>query len=320
MKRQIDGELRMKRLLVLSLLASLAAPSSAARDGTAFTVAETGQGFYRLDDAVKAVGDGNATIVIASGSYSDCAIQKEGNIIYRAARAGSVVFDGGICDGKAALVLDGRGAVVDGIIFENMRVPDRNGSGIRLQKGNLSVINSMFLNSEQGILTHDDPNSTLSIDHTTFSGLGGCPDGMCSHSIYVGKYGRVVVTRTRFDSGTGGHYMKSRAARNDVSDSSFDDTRGHDTNYMIDLPAGSVGAIERNTFVQGSHKENHSAMIAVAAEAREHRSAGLLVANNSARMAPGADFNTVFVADWSHEPIRVTANQLGAGLKPFEQR
>jgi len=310
----------MKPALTLSLLFALATPLAAQRSDAPFVVEESGESFYRLDEAVKSIGDGDATITIAPGSYKDCAIQTEGSITYRAARAGSVVFDGGICDGKAALVLDGRSAVVEGIIFQNMRVADRNGSGIRLQKGDLRVVNALFRNSEQGILTHDDENSTLTIDRTTFTGLGGCPDGMCSHSIYVGKYGRVVVTNSRFDRGTGGHYVKSRAARNDISDNSFDDTQGRETNYMIDLPAGSTGNIVRNIFVQGRSKENYSAFIAVAAESRTHRSAGLVVSGNKASLAPGVSRNTTFVADWSHEPLRISANQLGSGLQTFETR
>jgi hypothetical protein len=143
---------------------------------------------------------------------------------------------------------------------------------------------------------------------------------MCSHSIYVGKYGRVIVTNSRFDRGTGGHYVKSRAARNDISDNSFDDTQGRETNYMIDLPAGSTGNIVRNIFVQGRNKENYSAFIAVAAESRTHRSAGLVVSGNKASLAPGVNRNTTFVADWSHEPLRISANQLGAGLQTFETR
>lgn len=310
----------MKPALTLSLLFALATPLAAQRSDAPFVVEESGESFYRLDEAVKSIGDGDATITIAPGSYKDCAIQTQGSITYRAARAGSVIFDGGICDGKAALVLDGRAAVVEGIIFQNMRVADRNGSGIRLQQGNLRVVNALFRNSEQGILTHDDENSTLTIDRTTFTGLGGCPDGMCSHSIYVGKFGRVIVTNSRFDRGTGGHYVKSRAARNDISDNSFDDTQGRETNYMIDLPAGSTGNIVRNIFVQGRNKENYSAFIAVAAESRTHRSGGLVVSGNKASLAPGVSRNTTFVADWSHEPLRISSNQLGAGLQTFETR
>ncbi len=307
---------RFALLPALLLSASVAAQSSA----PPFTFEETGQTFWRLQDAVKAVGGGDGTIAIAPGTYRQCAVVERGHITFRAATPGSVIFDSVTCEGKATLVLRGAGADVDGIIFQNMRVPDRNGSGIRLEKGNLKVVNAVFRNSEQGILTASDPAGAISIDRSTFSGLGGCPDGMCSHSIYIGDYGKLSVTRSRFERGTGGHYVKSRAARAEINDSSFDDTKGRETNYMIDLPAGSVGVIARNEFVQGVSKENYSAFIAVGAEGINHPSQGLSITNNRASIAPGVNRQTIFVADWTHEPLRISANQLGAGLKVFEER
>jgi len=161
----------------------------------------------------------------------------------------------------------------------------------------------------------------IRVDRSTFSGLGRCDRGLsCAHGIYVGHYGALVVTRSRFERGNGGHYLKSRANRIEVTDSSFDDSKGRTTNYMIDLPAGAIGTIARNMFVQGLDKENHSAMITVAAEARENPSHGLAVSGNTASLAPGVSWSTVFVADWSHEPLAVGANQLGKGIRAFETR
>ncbi len=298
----------------------LAAQALAAGDAP-FTITETGKSYWRLDDAVNAVGDRDATIRIAPGTYKDCAIQERGRIAFVAAEAGKVVFDGGTCEDKAALVLRGRGATVDGIIFRNMRVPDANGAGIRLEQGPLAVTNAMFLNSEQGILTADDQSATIRVDRSTFSGLGRCDRDMsCAHSIYIGQYGSLIVTRSRFERGNGGHYVKSRAIRNEVTDSSFDDSKGRTTNYMIDLSAGSIGTIARNVFVQGTNKENHSAMITVAAETRDNPSRGLVIADNTASLAPGVSWSTVFVADWSHEPLAFGANKLGKGIKAFETR
>src|SRR3546814_4626580 len=72
-----------------------------------------------------------------------------------------------------------------------MRVPDGNGAGIRLERSDLQVINSLFRGSEEGILTANDPGATLSIDRSTFSRLGRCDRGLsCAHSVYTGVYGR----------------------------------------------------------------------------------------------------------------------------------
>ncbi len=308
----------VNRLRSLALV--LLATPALAQSGGGFRVEESGRSFYRLDDAVKSIGEGSGTITVAPGRYPDCVVFSGANLTIRAATPSTAIFEGGACEGKGTLVLRGLSATVDGLVFKGIRVPDRNGVGIRLEKGDLTVTRATFLDSEQGILTADDPGGSITIERSTFSGLGGCPGGMCSHSIYVGGAGTLTVNRVRFERGTGGHYLKSRAARTIVTDSSFDDSAGRLTNYAIDLPNGSTGRIAGNVFVVGKNKENHSAIIAVAAEARANPSAGLIVEGNDASIAPGAGFGTTFVADWSHEPLKIGANKLGAGIKPTDSR
>lgn len=281
-----------------------------------------GRGFARLQDAIDAIGDGRGTILIRHGAHRQCAVQAAGDITYRATVPATAIFDGVTCEGKAALVLRGRAATIDGLVFQNMAVRDRNGAGIRLERGDLTVRNALFLRSEQGILTADDPRGRIRIEQSSFSGLGRCDgDYACAHSIYVGGYGSLSITRSRFEQGRGGHYVKSLAPRIAITDSSFDDSRGRATNYMIDLPAGATGEIARNVFVQGANKENYSAFVAVKAGERfDHPAAGLTIAANRASIAPGVRRSTVFVADWSGEAIRLAGNALGPGLKAFERR
>ncbi len=303
----------------LALLLTLAAPA-AAQQGAPFTIAETGQGFRHLQDAVDAIRVGTGTILIAPGTYRDCAVQAGGSITFRAVTPGTAVFEGA-CEDKAVLVLRGNRSAVDGLVFRNIRVPDGNGAGIRTEIGDLTVTNSMFLDSQEGILGGHPSGQRITIDRSTFSGLGQCdetPD--CAHSIYIGNEGLVTITRSRFERGRGGHYIKVRSPRVSITDNSFDDTGGRKTNYMIDLPDGAQGLIARNAFVQGSHKENHSGLIVVAAEHRTFPSTGLRIEDNDARLAPGAPADPAFVADLSHERLAVGANRLGAGIRTFEVR
>ncbi|MES2498346.1 MAG: right-handed parallel beta-helix repeat-containing protein [Pseudomonadota bacterium] len=297
------------RRFPIALLALVATPLSAA----AFTVEETGEGYATLAGAVAAVGDGVATIRIAPGRYTDCAVQAAGRIAYRAVRPLTAIFDGGICEGKAVLVLRGRGAAVDGLVFENLKVADGNAAGIRIEQGPLSVSNSIFRNSEQGILGGgDDPRADIVIDRSTFTGLGRCDRGLaCAHSVYLSAYRSVTVRRSRFEQGRGGHYVKSRSPRILVSDCSFDDSDGRATNYMIDLPEGATGRIERNIFVQGADKENHAAFIAVSAEAQRNSAAGLLVAGNRVHQVATSTWPTALLADWSGSPKAIDGNMIG---------
>ena len=307
----------------LAALTALALPAgtSLAQSASPYTVVETGQSYARLQQAVDAIGAGDGTIAVAPGSHRECAVQAAGSIAYFAITPGKASFDGVACEGKAALVLRGRDAKVSGLTFSGIRVPDGNGAGIRLEHGNLIVAQSWFRDSQQGILAGADPQSWLTIDKSTFTRLGTCEGaGGCAHSVYIGDYRTVRVTRSRFEEGRGGHYLKSRSGRIDIAANSFDDARGKGTNYMIDLPSGATGTIANNWFVQGPDKENHSAFIAIAAEGQQHSSAGLQIAGNDARMAPGVPWSSNFVADWSGEELAMGDNRLGAGLARYDRR
>ena len=308
----------------LALLAAAAVPAaiaSAQPVPDAFTVVETGQRFDTLQEAVNAIGEGRGTIRIQPGTYRQCAVQQAGVIVYEAPEPGSVTFIARSCEGKAAFVLRGIGAEIRGITFSNMRVPDGNGAGIRLEKGALNVAYARFENSQQGILTADDPAGRIYITRSTFSGLGTCENSAgCAHSLYVGNYGSLTVRESRFERGMGGHYLKARSREVVIENNSFDDSGGKATNYMIDLPAGSIGRIADNWFVQGRDKENYSAFIALGAEDLLHPSDGLQVLNNEARFVPGLSRSSAFLADWTASRVVMQGNRIASGIKQYEQR
>jgi hypothetical protein len=286
-----------------------------------YTVVETGRTYARLQDAVDAIGNGRGTIRFATARFADCAVQEGGEIAYVAEVPGQAILEGVACEGKAALVLRGRSATVEGLVFSGIRVPDRNGAGIRLEDGDLSVSQSWFRDSEEGLLTAPNPRGSIKIDKTTFSRLGRCDgDAACAHSIYTADLASLTVTRSRFEAGRGGHYLKTHARRVEISGNSFDDSRGSATNYMIDLSVGSTGRIVNNWMVQGRDKENYSAFIAIAAEGHEHRADGLLIAGNDVRFAPGVERSSQFVADWSGDKLSLGENKLAAGIARYGRR
>jgi hypothetical protein len=302
-------------VLPLALLA--AAPSSVA--AAPFTLAETGRGYATLQEAVDSIGNGAGTIRIAPGRYRGCAVQEAGRVAF-VAEPGTAVFDGGACEDKATLVLRGRSARVEGLVFTHVRVADGNGAGIRLEQGDLLVSATIFADGQCGILSANDPSGSIRIDRSTFSGLGKDPDGDGAHSLYIGDYGSLTVTRTRFERGTGGHYLKSRSGRIELTDSSFDDSGGRRTNYLVDLPNGATGRIAGNFFVNGTGKENHATMIAIAAEGAENPSAGLVIENNDVSVVPGFRWHTAFVGDWSGERLAIRRNKVAAGIALLERR
>ncbi len=312
----------MKQALLISILTLSAVHVAANAAGPApYQVVETGRNYTRLADAVQSIGAGDGTIVIQPGVYRDCVVQTAGRVAFRAAVPGQTIFDGGICEDKATFVFRGRAASVDGIVFQNVFVNDRNGAGIHLERGQLSVTKSIFRDSQQGIISGIDETGTVSVDQSTFSGLGRCDEGhSCSHSIYIGKFGSTSVTNSRFERGSGGHYVKSRAARANIRDNAFDDSMGNGTNYMIDLPHGAAGNISGNYFVQGKNKDNPGTLIAIAAEGKIYDSSALTVDNNDASLAPGVTYEPGFLVNWSPDRVNLASNRLGKGINPFIQK
>jgi len=312
--------MKTRPLFAIALAVATAAPLLA-QGAAPYTVVESGRRFARLQEAVDSIGDGIGTIRVARGTWADCAVQTAGSVTYLAAEPGASTFANTACEGKAALVLRGRAARIDGLVFTGLSVPDGNGAGIRLVKGNLAVSQAWFRDSQQGILTASDPAGTIAIDKSTFTRLGTCAfSAGCAHSLYIGDYGALTVTRSRFEQGRGGHYVKTRSTRVAILNNSFDDSAGSGTNYMIDLSNGSSGRIAGNWMVQGRNKENYSAFIANAAEGKWHPADGLVVEGNDARFVPGLSRRSVFVADWSGDAIRIGENALGPGLVRTEKR
>lgn len=289
--------------------------------GLPYMVAASGQRFARLQEAVNAIGDGAGTIRIAPGRWRDCAVQTGGVVAFVAAAPGKAMLEGRLCEGKAGLVLRGRGAKVEGVVFGGYRSTDGNAAGIRLERGSLAVSQAWFRDSDEGILGDDDPTATVAIDKTTFTHLGRCGGGpACAHSVYIGHYGMVTVSRSRFEAGDGGHYLKLRAGRVSITANAFDDSAGQDTNYMIDLAAGASGRIADNWFVQGQNNDNSRVFIGVGAESRDHSSAGLAVEHNVAKFAPGVWRVSAFVADWTGEDMTISGNTLGGGILQYMRR
>ena len=99
----------MRHILPIALLA-FATPVAAQSPAQPFTV-QGGQGFAKLDEALMAIRGQDATILIAPGTYHECAIQQAGHIVFKASAPGRVIFEQTTCEGKAALVLRGRGHV-----------------------------------------------------------------------------------------------------------------------------------------------------------------------------------------------------------------
>jgi len=189
-----------------------------------------------------------------------------------------LIADGMSAEGKAIWVLRGGAISIEGFDFIGAKVNDKNGAGIRLEKGNLFVRDCRFLDNENGILTGGNPDTTLEIINSEF-GNNGHGDGQ-SHNLYVGAIARLTVIGSYFHHARVGHLLKSRAAENHIFYSRLTDEVGGTASYELELPSGGVGYIVGNLIQQNSTTENPH-LISYGAEGYRWPNNALYLINNT---------------------------------------
>ncbi|GIL38099.1 right-handed parallel beta-helix repeat-containing protein [Roseiterribacter gracilis] len=160
-----------------------------------------------------------------------------------------------LANGKAILILRGD-VTVRGITFDGAQVADRNGAGIRVERGaSLDVSNSVFTNNQDGILAADGPGM-VTVRGCTFRS-NGAGDGY-SHAIYVNHIARLTVANSQFLGTRVGHHVKSRAAVTRISDSKFEDGPNGTASYAVDLPNGGDATIANSEFRKAATSGNRA--------------------------------------------------------------
>lgn len=220
------------------------------------------------------------TVEVDSGDYlHDVTVWMQAKLKIKAV-GGRVrlIADGMSAEGKAIWVLRGGAISVEGFDFIGAKVNDRNGAGIRLEKGNLFVRDCRFLDNENGILTGGNPDATLEIISSEF-GNNGHGDGQ-SHNLYVGTIARLTVIGSYFHHARVGHLLKSRAAENHIFYNRLTDEVGGTASYELELPSGGIGYIVGNLIQQNSTTENPH-LISYGAEGYRWPNNALYLINNT---------------------------------------
>jgi hypothetical protein len=211
--------------------------------------------------AVAADGD---TIRIDPGQYTDCAVWRANRLSVVAAGPGVVLRDR-ICQNKAIFVTSGRDMTISGITFEHARAPAHNGAGIRVQGANLTILNCMFLDNEDGILAAPIPTSTIRVRDSTFRGNGSC-EGECAHGIYVNALALLDIAHSRFIAQHIGHNIKSRATRTVLTDNVIEDGPDGTSSYLVDVPNGGDLIMRGNTLQKGPKSDNPQVAMTIGEE------------------------------------------------------
>ena len=232
-----------------------------------------------LAEAAKQAHDGD-TVEVDGGDYvGDVAVWRQNRLTIRAV-GGRVrlIASGANAEGKGIWVIRGGNVTVQGFDFIGARVPDRNGAGIRLDKGQLVVIDCRFLDNENGILTANHHEITLKIEDSEF-GHNGAGDGQ-SHNLYAGGIGRLEVSGSHFHHARSGHLFKSRARENFVFYNRLVDGESGQASYELEFPNGGFAYVVGNVIEQSATTENFH-VISFGAEGLRWPNNALYLANNT---------------------------------------
>jgi hypothetical protein len=233
----------------------------------------------RVADALRLAGDGD-TIEVLPGSYpGDVAVitQRRLTIVGIGERP-VFIADGRHAEGKAIWVVRDGDIRIENIAFRGARVPDRNGAGIRFERGRLQLQRCTFVDNQNGVLTGNDAGSELVITDCDFSDTPPNP-GSLPHLLYVGRIARLSLTGSRLTRGHEGHLVKSRARESVISDNQLDDGPEGQASYEIDLPNGGMVLVEGNTVVQSPRSQN-PVMLSYGAEGRPWDQNRLILRDN----------------------------------------
>jgi hypothetical protein len=189
--------------------------------------------------------------------------------------------DGKSAEDKAILVVREAEVLIDNLEFRGARVRDRNGAGIRFEKGRLQVLRCAFFDNENGILTANFGDAELSIQDSEF-GLAPASTPL-PHLIYVGKIARFSLSGSRVSGGQSGHLVKSRARVNVIRYNQLVDGEGGRAAYELEFPNGGLAYVVGNVIGQSANSSN-PVLVSFGAEAErtpDDREHGLFMAHNT---------------------------------------
>jgi hypothetical protein len=159
---------------------------------------------------------------------------------------------------------------VNGLTFTGAHISDGlggNGAGIRDQNqdpaAKLIIMNSIFENNQEGVLTGDNDNQIVMVSNSSFINNGNPNQSVFQHGIYVNSGALFSVSNSLFCGQLIGHSVKSRAAVTTVTGSQiYDGAQGPSgcepgsSSLAIDVANGGTTTITSNQLIQGASSQN----------------------------------------------------------------
>jgi hypothetical protein len=262
---------------------------------------------YKVPSQAAAVAQPGDTIIITPSTYHDCAVWTADNITIEAS-ANGVLLSKTVCQNKAIFVIPANNVTVSGITFSGAVSTDGNGAGIRSEGANLTVNNSTFSYNQEGILSANNAQSTITITNSQFIHNGTCSSKEgCAHGIYIGSIALLQVENTKFYNTQQGHHIKSLAATTEITDCDIEDGPTGTASYEVDIPYGGNLEISNTIMEKGPKSQNHTTAISIG-EGNESQVTNQILVESNTFTNDGPP--TVFVTNDTSTSAQLTNNTL----------
>lgn len=211
---------------------------------------------YATIRAAAAASQSGDTIHITAGDFrGDVATWNANNLTICGIGGRAKLFaDGQHENGKGIWVIRGSNTKVYSVEFHGAKVPDQNGAGIRQEGPTLTLRDTGFYDNENGILTDNGTNSTITIEYSEFA-RNGAGDGQ-THNIYIGQIGLLNVRYSFFHEAKIGHNLKTRARENIIENSYFADGTSGTSSYLLNFDNGGRAVVRGNLLHKGPNADN----------------------------------------------------------------
>lgn len=210
--------------------------------------------------AAKAARDGDEVRIREARYQGDVATWPQSFLrIIGLGRAPLLSAAGASSEGKAIWVMRGSNVEVSNMRFEDCRVEDHNGAGIRAEGRSLAVRNCVFRNNETAILTSNRQDAELLIECCELD-ANYTREGRWMHNIYVGAIARFVMRACHVHHGAVGHNLKCRARHSIIESSLIADYQAGRSSYAVEFPSGGNALVRNNIIHHGAHSENRNAV------------------------------------------------------------
>jgi hypothetical protein len=190
-----------------------------------------------------------------------------------------LVADGQLAEDKAIWVIRGGDIDVSNIAFEGARASDRNGAGIRFERGRLRVHGCRFSDNENGILAGNAEDAELVVEDSEFA-RAPRDRGPLMHLLYVGRIARFTLTGSRLHQGFEGHLVKARARESRIRYNLLYDGPGGMAAYELEFPNGGLAYVTGNVIGQSAETTN-AVLVAYGAEGNAWPDSALYLSHNT---------------------------------------